>query len=282
MESNCDFFVTPYGAKSKCAYLLNPDHPNHHGKEIQARQVGTRIEFELGLATAVRGDGKIRRGRKPRYAAVELVGSTPFECWLTDPERRMIENAVVTELDLVTCLLVWHDDNKKGRNDFHVITPNRDSQGRLLTARERGNLLFHFRSIMDRVHNSINQARRKLGQDHIETMPEARTRIREEGRALLLEELARADVALSSKAIVTWLRDKERLGKRCRLKGADDDYVSVIYKAGYRGRRENLEALIMDALERRKKLRLRQNVEESLEFLRRKAKKLNVDKGNQL
>jgi hypothetical protein len=252
--------LTPANAAGFSEYMRDLLRPSHVGKLIESRYFGCANENELRLAIAgvAYAERKIRRGPKLKNSAVELEAGSPYGVGFTPDERRLIENTVITKLDIVTCLFSWHisrpEDKAWWREDFHVLAANEDSLGRPLTARQRGNLRRHFKSVMDRMHDLINKMRRKNKADHIPTMREVRDRQRSEGRALLLPLLAESEIELTPINIVEWLRSQCLLGKRYPK---DDDYeasVSILYPPARRARREPLKALIADVLALRRQL----------------------------
>ena len=260
MQTKVNLWATPKSAAGFAEYMEDLLHPNHASVLISSRYIGCEesMELQLAIAAAAFEERPIQRGRRLTTCAVEVEGSTPKEIELTPAERQLVEKAIVEKLRLTMCLFTWHSkrprNKRKWREDFHLLTPNRDLMGRPLTARASGNLMQKVRAIVDRVHREINQARRRNDQQHIPTMPEIRDKQRNEGRAILVRKLAEASVSLTPLNIVDWLRTHKMLGVR---RPKTDDYeasVSVLYPPSGRPRRERLKPLIDDIRTQRQQL----------------------------
>lgn len=261
-------------------YMENELHPRHRGKLIESRYIGCTdaIELQLAIAEIAHGDQKIRRGPKLKHSAIEIEGGLPYEFELTLEERRRVENELVAKLDIVHGLISWHigrpQNKKRWRMDFHILAANKDSRGRPLTARARGNLMLHCRAVVDRVHDEINQERRRANQPHIPAMREIRKKQRTEGRAMLVQKLAESEIEPTPLNIVAWLRINEMLGKRFSVENDEKAYVSVLYPPSGRARRERLKELGADVLAMRRELQSQAQVVPDRKTLVAKAKKV--------
>src|ERR1700677_2742788 len=139
--------------------------------------------------------------------------------------------AIIEEMDIRKGRLGVHLGTQEeiGCLDSHLITLNRDSFGRPLSAKHRSKLYLRFRKLMDRVHDQINDRRRAIRAPEIPTMKTIHALMRDVGRANLVEKLAASDIALDTDSIVLFLKGRGMLGRRLRTNGDEKDYVSVVY-----------------------------------------------------
>jgi hypothetical protein len=260
MQSKVIGRKTPEDAAGFAKYMQDWLHPRHVGKLIESRCIGCAnpTELQVAIASVMYAERKIQRGPKLKHSAVELECGTPYGTELTPDERRIIEDTVVLKLDIVTCLLAWHisrpKNKKRWREDLHILAANTDSRGCPLTARQRGNLRLHFQSVMDRIHDEINQTRRRSKSAYIPTMRDRRNKKRSEERTVLVSLLAGSDIDLTPLDISEWLHARKMRGKRVPKNNDEDAYVSVLYPSG-RARRETLKELISDVVVLRQRAR---------------------------
>jgi hypothetical protein len=225
------------------AYFFDEKHRDHRhktiGPEIKFRIPTDQTSLEFLLKHVAECDAsncQIRPGRKIKRKLAHTIVRLPDDSRLMEWEKIWTQNEIMIRMEWQGGVSVSHTDDHNGATDFHFLTPYRKG---------RSNPIAKLRAVCDEVHDELNRMRREQGMSHIETMPEARHRLKKQrGIKPLAVQLSTVD-GLSAANLKSAV---EGLGHTVSRYNEERGSISIVHAGKKKGHRYGIEALLTEAL----------------------------------
>ena len=228
-------------------YMGDQNHPEHVdkiiGQAVQNRDSRWRIDVRYFFSDISQNvtsvNRQVRRGRKITRKIQNSIIRTPDGAWLTDEEATWYQKQIIRRMEWKAAVSQSHSDKFTGAIDFHFLS---------VYEKDRSNPISKLRAVSDEVHNELNLMRRESEMPRIETMPEARHRLKKvAGIRSLTEQLA----AVPNLGLSNLQNNIESLGHTVTRYNEERGTISVIHQGKKKAHRYYSEDLVNGALKLR-------------------------------
>lgn len=170
---------------SMLTYIGDEKHPAHIGLSI-SEEIVVGYRPPPALHAQMTNPPKAppsQRGRKTSGCGVSIIYRSPDSARLTAEEKGLLTSRLVNHLPNVQIVGRWHTNPILGCDDLHLVMPASDKFGKSL----RLNPL-KLKAIENKAIEDINIARDLAGISRIQTMANAKAKLRKEKSQLSLAE----------------------------------------------------------------------------------------------